>query len=272
MVAEALRPYMVALMQDQFGNYVVQCCLAFAPPHNALIAESLCTQCLAIATSRFGARAMRSCLESPHTSAKALKAVAMALVAHGQALLCDANGSIVVQWLLDSDLPGRFALLLPALKASLPFLVTQRFAGNLLGKALTQTAEPEARGELLDAFIAGPEDPQSPLQAFLREPGNVPVALRLLSGSANSVQRLAFLAALRKALRCLPVTAHPHLQRLWDELSAPSTGGSSASIHVSPASKRSSPSESSPSGPANPTTASNGPARQPNERGPSVFP
>jgi hypothetical protein len=258
MVAGALRPYMVALMQDQFGNYVVQCCLAFAPPHNALIAEALCTQCLAIGTSRFGARAMRSCLESPHTSPKAIKAVATALIEHAQALLCDPNGSIVIQWLLDSDLPGRFGLLLPALRASLPFLVTQRCAGNLLGKALTQAAEPEARAELLEAFIAEPEDPHAPLQAFLREPGNVPVALRLLSASTNSVQRLAFLAALRRALRCLPVTAHPHLQRLWDELSAPSAG--------SPTTKRSGGLESAHSGPATPANALGTTARQPNER------
>ena len=247
---------MVALMQDQFGNYVVQCCLQFFPPHNAFITDALCRQCSAIATSRFGSRAMRSCLESPHTSPKAIKAIAMAVIEDGEALLRDPNGSIVIQWLLDSDLPGRFRMMMPAMRASLSFLVTQRFAGNILGKVFTQTAEPEVRAELLEAFIGEPEEPQSILQAFLREPANVPVALRLLSASTNSVQRLAFLNALRKALRCLPVTQHPHLQRLWDELSSPS----STSTHSSPQASKRANQDFNPAGlPGN--------LKQPNERG-----
>lgn len=67
-MAETIRPHLVPLLQDQFGNYVVQCCLMFGPAGNQFIFDSLYHQCVEIATSRFGSRAMRSCLESSFAS------------------------------------------------------------------------------------------------------------------------------------------------------------------------------------------------------------
>jgi RNA recognition motif-containing protein len=69
-LANHLRPHIVPLLQDQFGNYVVQCCLAYGPAGNQFLFDALYHRCVDIATSRFGSRAMRSCLESPHASVR----------------------------------------------------------------------------------------------------------------------------------------------------------------------------------------------------------
>lgn len=68
LLVEKIRPHVVPLMQDQFGNYVVQCCLAYGPAMNQFVFEALYHRCLDIGTSRFGSRAMRSCLESSFIS------------------------------------------------------------------------------------------------------------------------------------------------------------------------------------------------------------
>lgn len=63
-----LRPYIPALLLDQFGNYVVQCCLGLGPELNQFIFDAVVEKCWEIAQGRFGARAMRATLESPHVT------------------------------------------------------------------------------------------------------------------------------------------------------------------------------------------------------------
>lgn len=63
-----LRPYIPALLLDQFGNYVVQCCLGLGPDLNQFIFDAVVEKCWEIAQGRFGARAMRATLESPHVT------------------------------------------------------------------------------------------------------------------------------------------------------------------------------------------------------------
>jgi hypothetical protein len=69
LIVENLHPYTSALFLDQFGNYVVQCCLRFGPPWTNFIFESMMEKLWEIAQGRFGARAMRACLES-HSATK----------------------------------------------------------------------------------------------------------------------------------------------------------------------------------------------------------
>lgn len=67
-IMELIRPHTIPLLQDQFGNYVVQCCLNFGPKYNQFIFDAMYHRCVEIATSRFGSRALRSCLESLTTT------------------------------------------------------------------------------------------------------------------------------------------------------------------------------------------------------------
>jgi len=64
LITESLHEYTPALFLDQFGNYVVQCCLRFGQPYTSFIFESMMEKLWETAQGRFGARAMRACLES----------------------------------------------------------------------------------------------------------------------------------------------------------------------------------------------------------------
>lgn len=69
-IVSKIKPYVVNMMKDQYGNYVIQCCLQFDPCLNQFVYDALYHCCLEIASSRFGSRAMKSCLESPTVTKK----------------------------------------------------------------------------------------------------------------------------------------------------------------------------------------------------------
>ncbi|CAO3662070.1 unnamed protein product [Rhizopus microsporus] len=68
LICEHIKPYVPALLLDQFGNYVVQCCLSLGPLQNQFIFDAIVDSCWEIAQGRFGARAVRATLESPHVT------------------------------------------------------------------------------------------------------------------------------------------------------------------------------------------------------------
>jgi hypothetical protein len=53
------------LLLDQFGNYVVQCCLRKGYEKNQYIFDAIVDKCWEIGQGRFGARAVRAMLENP---------------------------------------------------------------------------------------------------------------------------------------------------------------------------------------------------------------
>lgn len=59
-----IAPYIPLLLLDQFGNYVVQCCLRKGPEYNQYILDAIADKCWEIGQGRFGARAVRAILES----------------------------------------------------------------------------------------------------------------------------------------------------------------------------------------------------------------
>ena len=67
-ICASIKPYVPALLLDQFGNYVVQCCLGLGPERNQFIFDAIVDNCWEIAQGRFGARAVRATLESPHVT------------------------------------------------------------------------------------------------------------------------------------------------------------------------------------------------------------
>lgn len=68
LICKHVRPYTPPLLLDQFGNYVVQCCLRLGSTRNGFIFEAMADKFWEIAQGRFGARAMRASLESQHAS------------------------------------------------------------------------------------------------------------------------------------------------------------------------------------------------------------
>ncbi|KAG5460733.1 MAG: armadillo-type protein, partial [Olpidium bornovanus] len=122
-IAGALRQYTPPLLLDQFGNYVVQCCLRVGPRYNQFVFDAIYVRCCDIAQGRFGARAIRTCLESQYTTRKQqvmsrengtaerrgfgaplcspAKLVAIAIIENALQLAVNPNGSILLTWLLD---------------------------------------------------------------------------------------------------------------------------------------------------------------------------
>lgn len=99
-LVSSLTPLVPALLLDQFGNYVVQCCLHVGSHRNQFIFDAITAKCLDIAQGRFGARAMRACLESKHASKNQLKMVAAAIVSSAAKLCTHPNGALLITWLL----------------------------------------------------------------------------------------------------------------------------------------------------------------------------
>ncbi|KAJ3073258.1 hypothetical protein HDU99_002001 [Rhizoclosmatium hyalinum] len=151
----ALKPYAPCLLLDQFGNYVIQCCLRL--PTNQFIFDAMQAKVLEIGTGRFGARAMRSCLESQYTTRRQQKHVAVAITQVAVQLVTNLNGSILVGWLVDASLlPGRFRVLAPRLveQGDLAALCRHKLASGIVLKIVSQRSELDARDLLLKEIFS----------------------------------------------------------------------------------------------------------------------
>lgn len=102
LIERAIQPHLVALLLDQFGNYVVQGCLKFGAPYNDFVYSGIAATLGKIAPNRFGARAVRAVLESEHTTAVNQRLVATAIIQQIASLATNPNGCLLVSWLLDN--------------------------------------------------------------------------------------------------------------------------------------------------------------------------
>ncbi|KIV80466.1 hypothetical protein PV11_07964 [Exophiala sideris] len=159
MIINALRPYTVPLFLDQYGNYVLQCCLRFGPPYNDFIFETMLSELWEIAQGRFGARAMRACLEAHHATKNQQRMMAAAIALHSVQLAQNANGALLLTWLLDTcTFPRRRSVLAPRLVPHLVQLCTHKVAYLTVLKVINQRNEPEARDMVLKALFFSSED------------------------------------------------------------------------------------------------------------------
>ncbi|KAI8364829.1 armadillo-type protein [Choanephora cucurbitarum] len=160
LICNHIKPYVPALLLDQFGNYVVQCCLGLGPNRNQFIFDAIVDKCWDIAQGRFGARAVRATLESPHVTKRQQKYIAASLVQHALLLATNANGALLLIWLLDtSGIPGRYQALAPRLLPHLSNLCTHKLASLTVLKLINQRQEPEARTLILDALFFSSNNP-----------------------------------------------------------------------------------------------------------------
>ncbi|KAI7861838.1 armadillo-type protein [Spinellus fusiger] len=154
-----LMPYVPALLLDQFGNYVVQCCLGLGPDKNQFIFDAIVDNCWEIAQGRFGSRAVRATLESPHVTKRQQKYVAAALIQNALLLSTNPNGALLLIWLLDtSGIPGRYSALAPRMAPHMACLCTHKLASLTVLKLINQRKEPEARTILLNTLFFSSSD------------------------------------------------------------------------------------------------------------------
>ncbi|KAF2008572.1 hypothetical protein BU24DRAFT_93484 [Aaosphaeria arxii CBS 175.79] len=159
MVVDSLRPYAVSLFLDQFGNYVMQGCLRYQTPMNNFIFEAMLNRLWDLAQGRFGARAMRACLESHYASKDQQRMVAAAIALHSVQLATNANGALLLTWFLDTcTFPRRRTVLAPRLVPHLVHLCTHKVAYLTVLKIINQRNETEARDTILQALFFSPND------------------------------------------------------------------------------------------------------------------
>ena len=168
MIVANLQPYTVPLFLDQYGNYVLQCCLKFGSPFNDFIFESMLSQMWDIAQGRYGARAMRACLESHSSTMEQRRMLAAAIVLHSVQLATNANGALLLTWFLDTcNFDNRKKVLAPQLVPHLVHLCTHKVAYLTVLKVINQKLEPEARDTILHALFFSPD--HATLEAILSD-------------------------------------------------------------------------------------------------------
>lgn len=168
LIVEHLRPYTVSLFMDQYGNYVLQGCLKFGAPFNDFIFETMLGRMWEIAQSRFGARAMRACLESHHSTKDQQRMLAATIALHSVQLATNANGALLLTWFLDTcTFPQRRTVLSPRLVPYLVHLCTHKVAYLTVLKVINQKAEADARDTILNALFFSPND--QTLEAILKD-------------------------------------------------------------------------------------------------------
>lgn len=159
MIADALRPYAAPLFLDQYGNYVMQCCLRFQAPANDFIFDVMLQRLWEVSQGRFGARAMRACLESHHATRDQQRMMAAAVALHSVQLATNANGALLLTWFLDTcTFPRRRSVLAPRLIPHLVHLCTHKVAYLTVLKIINQRSEADAREAVLNALFFSPND------------------------------------------------------------------------------------------------------------------
>ncbi|KAI1824789.1 hypothetical protein F4861DRAFT_226816 [Xylaria intraflava] len=168
LIVEYLRPFTIPLFLDQYGNYVLQGCLKFGPPFNDFIFETMLSRMWEVGQGRYGARAMRACLESHHATKEQQRMLAAAIALHSVQLATNANGALLLTWFLDTcTFPQRRNVLAPQLVPYLVHLCTHKVAYLTVLKVINQKAEPDARDTILKALFFTPKD--QTLEAILSD-------------------------------------------------------------------------------------------------------
>ncbi|KAI9105596.1 hypothetical protein DFS34DRAFT_588910 [Phlyctochytrium arcticum] len=221
LIVAALKPFTPPLLLDQFGNYVVQCCLRLGTHRNQFVFDAMNAKCVEVGSGRFGARAMRACLESQYTTKRQQKFVAEAIVQNAIQLATNQNGAILITWLLDtSSLPGRYQALAPKLAPHVPTLCTHKLASATIMKLVNQRVELEARDQLIMEIFFRDE---ASLQTILTDHVHgVSVVQKILASACISPEEKVRLAdRIRTVLARMPEVRDNQLgyKRLLDELS-----------------------------------------------------
>jgi protein JSN1 len=227
MIVDALRPYTVPLFLDQYGNYVLQCCLRFGSPYNDFIFETMLTRMWEIAQGRFGSRAMRACLESHHATKDQQRMLAAAIALHSVQLATNANGALLLTWFLDTcTFPHRRTVLAPRLVPHLVHLCTHKVAYLTVLKVINQRNEPEARDIVLKALFFSPGDEF--LEDILSDPtsGATLIFKVLTTPFFDESMRTEVVKNVSKVLTKLKATPSQGYKRLMDEVGLSSRGNS----------------------------------------------
>ncbi|KAF8266603.1 hypothetical protein EI94DRAFT_1772066 [Lactarius quietus] len=199
LIAQHLRPYAPPLLLDQFGNYVIQCCLRFGQPAN----DSFLTLW----------RSMRACLESPNITISQQRRIATAIILNSIPLATNPNGALLLTWLLDTSAP-RFT-------PHLSHLCTHKLASLTVLRIVNQKVEPEASSQVVEALFSSPND--HVLTDVLGDQVNgVAVVHKVLTSPFLDItKRAPYIESTKRVLIELKVIATQAYRRLVEEVGLP---------------------------------------------------
>ncbi|KAF7363282.1 Pumilio domain-containing protein C56F2.08c [Mycena sanguinolenta] len=203
LIALNLRPYAPPLLLDQFGNYVVQCCLRFGAPANDFIFDAIVDRMWEVAQGRFGARSMRACLESSTITLSQQRRVATAIILNSIPLATNPNGALF------ADLAFGHVQLPLALQFTRPSVYP------------ASVASPNASTEIVEALFSSPGD--HVLADVLGDQVNgVAVVHKILTSPfIDPIAKNSYVEATKRVLIELKVIATQAYRRLIEEVGLP---------------------------------------------------
>jgi protein JSN1 len=256
MVVDALQPYAKALFHDQFGNYVMQGCLRYGSPYNNFIFDVMMNRLWDLAQGRFGARAMRACLESHYATKDQQRMVAAAIALHSVQLATNANGALLLTWFLDTcTFPRRRTVLAPRLVPHIVHLCTHKVAYLTVLKIINQRNEPEARDTILQALFFSQND--QVLEDILADQscGATLIFKVLTTPFFDEKIRADVVQNVRTVLVRIKAQPAQGYKRLMDEVNLSTRGGGGGHGHRDHSQARSATKESPASANANPVNS-----------------
>ncbi|KAI9267042.1 armadillo-type protein [Helicostylum pulchrum] len=154
LISQYLKPYIPPLLLDQFGNYAVQCCLRLGDPEKTqFIFDAMVEKVMNISQGRFGARSMRGILESEFVTVNQQKFVAAALCQNSVSLSTNANGALLLSWLIEStDIDNRMQVIGSRLVPHLPQLCVHKLGSQIVYKLVNQTTDQIAQDMVLNSL------------------------------------------------------------------------------------------------------------------------
>ena len=198
---EELRDGTVELFEDQFGNYVIQCILITLPNYDEnsqIICDKIIQNSRKLATGKFSSRALKSVLDSSTLDRQ--KFFAKALARESVLLSVDPNGAVVIQWILDSELPGKIGLITGQLQGRLAQVAPTKQGSVIVARSIGSSDEPKYRDEaILELYELGANDTEnqsigfsSRLDSLLAEPATCSILFKSFQVSKLTVRlRLA---------------------------------------------------------------------------------
>ncbi|CDF90262.1 ZYBA0S06-04478g1_1 [Zygosaccharomyces bailii CLIB 213] len=155
LVTKGVEKYCTPLFNDQFGNYVIQCVLRFGFPWNGFIFESIIANFWTITQNRYGARAVRACLETHDiVTPEQTLVISSMIVLYSEYLATNSNGTLLLNWFLDTcTLPHRHSILAPNLVTHIVELCRHRLASLTVLKVLNYRGDEGARRDILEAIF-----------------------------------------------------------------------------------------------------------------------
>ncbi|CAO3651859.1 unnamed protein product [Mucor hiemalis] len=155
LISKHLKPYIPPLLLDQFGNYAVQCCLRLGEPENTqFIFDAMVEKVMSISQGRFGARSMRGILESEFVTSNQQKFAASALCQNAVSLSTNANGALLLSWLIEStDIDNRMLVIASRLIPHLSQLCVHKLGSQVIYKLINQSSDQTAQNKILEHLM-----------------------------------------------------------------------------------------------------------------------